>query len=310
MSAKQITRLAEIKSENLNWKAIGKRFGSFRRHSALSCIEVGKIIGWQETGVEAFESGYSSRTTVNLIWIISNAWNLSLNWLINGIGNFYDSDPVELLPETLLMTRGAGIRRNTQRKEAEEGEYTGDMMEFVMAIDKYKVQNNIGFPTWTQIYEIILALGYRKAVPARISPLGYNSEYQNWSEKLKQFQEIDQEIKNEEEKEAHHRQKLELENHHKKMANIPAKFLHDPTLSSRERLRRLKVSEATKGRRNIKQYIITDPNGRTYLTDKGLNDFCRQHGLDSNNLSAVATGRRKHHRKWTAKHAPEFASKC
>jgi hypothetical protein len=45
-----------------------------------------------------------------------------------------------------------------------------EQFEFLMAIDQYKRQNDISFPTWTEVLEVIKALGYRKvAEPASIS---------------------------------------------------------------------------------------------------------------------------------------------
>jgi hypothetical protein len=37
-----------------------------------------------------------------------------------------------------------------------------EQFEFLMAIDEYKKQNTRPFPTWTEVLEVIKALGYRK----------------------------------------------------------------------------------------------------------------------------------------------------
>jgi hypothetical protein len=58
--------------------------------------------------------------------------------------------------------RGPGRRRSEDRRSAEEGEMTEDQFEFIMAIDKYKRVNSRPFPTWTEVLDIIHALGYRK----------------------------------------------------------------------------------------------------------------------------------------------------
>ena len=58
--------------------------------------------------------------------------------------------------------RGPGIRRSEERKAAEEGEMTDEQFTFLMAIDKYKRQNNRPFPSWTEVLEVVKALGYRK----------------------------------------------------------------------------------------------------------------------------------------------------
>jgi len=58
--------------------------------------------------------------------------------------------------------RGPGRRRSDTRRSAEEGEMTDEQFEFLMAIDEYKRANNRPFPTWTEVLDIIHALGYRK----------------------------------------------------------------------------------------------------------------------------------------------------
>jgi len=62
----------------------------------------------------------------------------------------------------LERRRGPGRRRGEIRKAAEEGEISGELLEFVMAIDEYKRVNDRPFPSWTEVFEIIQYLGYRK----------------------------------------------------------------------------------------------------------------------------------------------------
>ena len=58
--------------------------------------------------------------------------------------------------------RGPGKRRSDDRKSAEEGQMSDEQFEFLMAIDEYKRKNTRPFPTWTEVLEVIKALGYRK----------------------------------------------------------------------------------------------------------------------------------------------------
>jgi hypothetical protein len=58
--------------------------------------------------------------------------------------------------------RGPGRRRSDDRRSAEEGEMSEEQFEFLMAIDQYKRVNRRPFPSWTEVLEIIRALGYRK----------------------------------------------------------------------------------------------------------------------------------------------------
>ncbi len=68
--------------------------------------------------------------------------------------------------------RGPGRRRGDDRKAAEEGEMSDEQFEFLMAIDEYKKKNTRPFPTWTEVLEVIKALGYRKvAEPQSLNSL-------------------------------------------------------------------------------------------------------------------------------------------
>lgn len=65
--------------------------------------------------------------------------------------------------------RGPGRRRTDDRKAAEEGYMSDEQFEFLMAIDEYKKKNARPFPTWTEVLEVIKALGYRRV--AKPQPL-------------------------------------------------------------------------------------------------------------------------------------------
>ena len=65
--------------------------------------------------------------------------------------------------------RGPGRRRTDERRSAEEGEMTDEQFEFILAINEYKKVNRRPFPTWTEVLDVIKALGYRKvAEPGNI----------------------------------------------------------------------------------------------------------------------------------------------
>ena len=73
--------------------------------------------------------------------------------------------------------RGPGIRRSEERRSAEDGSMSDEQFEFLMAIDSYKRQNNRPFPTWTEVLEVIKAIGYRKV--AQPSVLDEKKEMQS-----------------------------------------------------------------------------------------------------------------------------------
>ena len=58
--------------------------------------------------------------------------------------------------------RGPGRRRSDERRSAEEGEMTPEQFEFIMAVDEYKRVNKRPFPSWTELLDVIKAMGYRK----------------------------------------------------------------------------------------------------------------------------------------------------
>jgi hypothetical protein len=58
--------------------------------------------------------------------------------------------------------RGPGIRRSPERKAAEEGEMNDEQFDFLLTIDRYKRENKKPFPTWTEVLDVIKAMGYRK----------------------------------------------------------------------------------------------------------------------------------------------------
>ncbi len=69
----------------------------------------------------------------------------------------------------LERRRGPGRRRSDFTKAAEEGEMTREQFLFVMAIDAFKRANNVAFPTWTDVLEVLRLLGYRKTLPSSLN---------------------------------------------------------------------------------------------------------------------------------------------
>jgi len=62
----------------------------------------------------------------------------------------------------LERRRGPGRRRSDERRAAEEGQMTDEQFEFIMAINEHKRVNRRPFPTWTEVLDVIQALGYRR----------------------------------------------------------------------------------------------------------------------------------------------------
>src|SRR5579864_9575776 len=64
-------------------------------------------------------------------------------------------------------------RRNQKSAVApppEPGELTADQIEFVKAMDQYKRDNRRPFPTWSEVLEVLRALGYRRVAEPSTMP--------------------------------------------------------------------------------------------------------------------------------------------
>lgn len=68
-------------------------------------------------------------------------------------------------PSLLDRRRGPGRRRTDYRRDAEEGHMNEEQLEFIKAMDEYKRVNHRPFPTFTEVLDLILYLGYRKVAP-------------------------------------------------------------------------------------------------------------------------------------------------
>lgn len=49
------------------------------------------------------------------------------------------------------------------------------------------------------------------------------------------------------------------------------------------------------------EYLVTSPNGESFLVKEGWKEWCKEKGLSPSNMRAVALGTRKHHKGWKAK---------
>jgi len=73
------------------------------------------------------------------------------------------------IPVALERRSGSDRRVGERRRQVDpttcERDYTGDEIEFMRAMDDYKRYNQRPFPTWSEVLEVIRALGYRKTEP-------------------------------------------------------------------------------------------------------------------------------------------------
>ena len=68
--------------------------------------------------------------------------------------------------------RQQGERRRQVDPTTCERDYTDDEIEFMKAMDQYKRENRRPFPTWSEVLEVLRALGYRRvAEPSQMPGL-------------------------------------------------------------------------------------------------------------------------------------------
>ena len=68
---------------------------------------------------------------------------------------------IERRSGTERRTKEKGERRKVERR-INEYPLKDEVLEFINAINEFKSVNQKPFPTWSEIYEIFLGLGYRK----------------------------------------------------------------------------------------------------------------------------------------------------
>jgi len=69
---------------------------------------------------------------------------------------------------------GTERRKTERRRQVDpttcERDYNDDEIEFMKAMDQYKRDNRRPFPTWSEVLEVIRALGYRKVAEPTALP--------------------------------------------------------------------------------------------------------------------------------------------
>ena len=165
----RISDLKDLEPKNVDWRAVGQRVRPYRKKHYESKREFAKACDLTKGVIDTLEVGLS-RKSVNCLWKLKTELDISLNWLLNGIGSSTRRDPERLIPETIRVQTGQGIPHDRQTSETLNGEYGEDIMEFIAAIDAYKRINDVTCPRWSEVMRIIQNLGYRKFAVPKISP--------------------------------------------------------------------------------------------------------------------------------------------
>lgn len=66
--------------------------------------------------------------------------------------------------------RDLGERRRQIDPTTCERDYSNDEIDFMKAMDQYKRDNRRPFPTWSEVLEVLRAMGYRKTAEATVMP--------------------------------------------------------------------------------------------------------------------------------------------
>ena len=80
------------------------------------------------------------------------------------------SVPVTLERRTGQERRQQGERRRQVDPTTCERDYSDDEIEFMKAMDQYKRDNRRPFPTWSEVLEVLYALGYRRVAEPTALP--------------------------------------------------------------------------------------------------------------------------------------------
>src|SRR5579871_811052 len=80
------------------------------------------------------------------------------------------SIPVAIERRSGKDRRQQGERRRQVDPTTCEKDYSDEEIIFMKAMDQYKRSNRRPFPTWSEVLEVLRALGYRKTEPATAMP--------------------------------------------------------------------------------------------------------------------------------------------
>ena len=142
-----------MKPTEINWKLFAKKLTKYRVSLGLDRRQMARKLNVSNRHLSFFEGGLERKK----------------------FGAFFELckycqiDPLSVmnsnLPHPLKVRKGAGIRKTDIRKNAEDEVMNDDMIVFVMCVDDFKRKNKKNFTAISEIYQLVLYLGYRKVVP-------------------------------------------------------------------------------------------------------------------------------------------------
>ena len=72
------------------------------------------------------------------------------------------TENTEVIDEPQVVDRRKADRRRQIDPTTCERDYSGCEVEFMRAMDDYKRKSGRPFPTWSEVLEVLMSLGYRK----------------------------------------------------------------------------------------------------------------------------------------------------
>jgi len=152
-----------ITASQINWNAVAFRLTKFRELLGFDRQKFADKLGVDVNKITSYESG-RKRKTFGTILKICERCRLSPRWVLIGTGHPFRKPEEPPVVDPLKIDKGAGVRRSSVRKDAEEGVMEKEMLDFVLAVDEFKRKNGKPFPSTSDIFQVVRYLGYRKTV--------------------------------------------------------------------------------------------------------------------------------------------------
>lgn len=159
-------------SKAVNWDEVGKRLFQYRTEKNITVEDFSRKCGLKESTVYKLEEGFVF-TNENNLWAIIRAENLDPNWFLYGHlkQDISDTSETSVLPIAVKNKKGVGIRKDENKLSADSGQHSDELFEFLLALEAYKKVNSKFFISYSETFQILCDLGYRKSEKPIINPL-------------------------------------------------------------------------------------------------------------------------------------------
>ena len=160
MDTLENTQKENITFESINWNDVARRLICYREMIGLDRDAFADKLGISVNSLVSYELA-KDRARIGLILEICKLCRMSPTWMLTGKGEPFNYEGDNLL-DPLKIDKGAGVRRSSIRKDADEGLMSEEMFDFIKTIDEFKRKNKKTFLGWSEVYQIMLYMGYRR----------------------------------------------------------------------------------------------------------------------------------------------------